>query len=336
MLIARMAAERKDYYAVLGVGKNASPEELKQAYRRLAKLHHPDLHPEQGKAAAAERFKELNEAYEVLCHPEKKTKYDRFGPDWERAAEAEAASERPRRARPPEAGEDEGGFSGFSDFFENLYGGTGAAGFGSARGARSGPRRGQDVEAEMPLSLEDALSGGEKTITLGVPALCPACGGSGRRGRGFCPSCGGVGETSQPKTITARLPKTARDGTRLRLRGQGAAVPGGEAGDLYLRIRLLPHPAFRVSGDDLETDVSVMPWVAALGGEASVPALDGALRIKIPPGTRAGRVLRVAGRGLAREGGGRGDLRVAVRIDIPERSNARMEKLYQELREASS
>jgi DnaJ-class molecular chaperone len=336
-----MAREFRDYYAVLGVKKDATPEELKQAYRRLAKVHHPDLQPEKEKAAASEKFKELNEAYEVLSRPEKRAKYDQFGADWERGPRP--PEEEPRRARsgpPPRDAEEGAGFSGFSDFFEDLYGAD-AEGLGSAprsaRRARSGPRRGQDVEAEMSLSLEDAVRGGEKKITLDVPALCPSCGGTGRRGSGFCPDCGGVGELAQAKTITARLPAAARDGMRLRLRGQGAAAPGGgESGDLYLRIRLLPHPSFRVAGADLETTVTVMPWTAALGGEASVPSLDGPIRVKISAGTHAGRVLRVAGKGLGREGGGRGDLHAAVRIDIPDRSDPRLEKLYREMKEASS
>jgi curved DNA-binding protein len=328
-----MADGFKDYYAVLGVKKESSPEEVKQAYRRLAKTHHPDLQPEKDKAAASEKFKEINEAYEVLSSPEKKAKYDQYGSDFERAARDAEAPERPSRPRSSGAREENGGFSGFSDFFENLYGGGDAAPFG---GERAGPRRGQDVEAEMPLSLEDAVRGGEKTLTLDVPALCPGCGGTGRRGRAFCRDCGGVGELSRPKTIVARLPAAARDGMRLRLRGQGAAAPGGgEPGDLYLRIRFLPHPSYKISGPDLETIVTVMPWVAALGGEASVPALEGPIRIKIPPGTHAGKILRVAGKGLGREGGGRGDLHAAVRIDIPDRADARLEKLYRDMREAS-
>ena len=332
-----MANTSKDYYATLGVKKDSSPEEIKQAYRRLAKVHHPDLQPEKNKAASAEKFKELNEAYEVLSSPEKKAKFDQFGADWETGPRQEEQPRRPSSGGGPSPDEDGGGFEGFSDFFENMYGGRTAGGFGSSRAGRAAPRRGQDVEAEMPLSLEDAVRGGEKKITLNVPALCAACGGSGRRGRGFCPECGGVGEISRPKTITARLPQAVRDGTRLRLRGQGAAAPGGgEPGDLYVRLRFLPHPSFRVSDADLETDVTVMPWTAALGGEASVPSLDGTIRVKIPAGTHAGRILRVAGKGLGREGGGRGDLHAAVRIDIPERVGPAVEKIYRELKEAAS
>jgi curved DNA-binding protein len=331
-----MANAPKDYYAILDVKKSSSPEEIKQAYRRLAKVHHPDLKPEKEKTAASERFKELNEAYEVLSNPEKKAKYDQYGADWERGPQPKEPRGA-RAGRTSSAGGAASGFSGFSDFFDNLYGDEEASGAGSARAGRAGPRRGQDVEAELPLSLEDAVRGGEKTLTLDVPALCPACGGTGRRGRGFCPNCGGVGEISRPKTITARLPQAVREGTRLRLRGQGAAASGGgEAGDLYLRIRFLPHPHFKISGSDLQTAVTVMPWTAALGGEASVQSLEGSIRIKIPAGTHAERILRVAGKGLGREGGGRGDLLASVRIDIPDRSDPKFEKLYRDMREAAS
>ncbi|MFI5361063.1 MAG: DnaJ C-terminal domain-containing protein [Elusimicrobiota bacterium] len=325
-----MASDYKDYYATLGVAKNVSPEDLKKAYRRLAREHHPDLHHEKNKAAASEKFKAINEAYEVLSDPAKKAKYDELGPGWDQERPA-----RPSSPREQASGFDDGAgdFSGFSDFFENLYGG-GGRGSSAGRGAARGPRRGQDVEAEISISLEDALRGGEKRFSLKVPALCPICGGSGRKGRSFCPNCGGVGETEVEKNVAARLPQGVRDGMKLRLRGQGGATSGGEAGDLFLRIRLLPHPAFKVSGSDLETTVTVMAWTAALGGEAVVAALDGPIRIKIPAGTRAGRMFRVAGRGLSTDSGGRGDLHVVVRIDIPEKLSPRLEKLFAEMREA--
>ncbi|MBI5200264.1 MAG: DnaJ domain-containing protein [Elusimicrobia bacterium] len=329
-----MAIEYKDYYAALGVKKDASADDIKRAYRRLAREHHPDLKPERHKAQAESRFKELNEAYEVLSDPKKKAKYDQLGPGDtpEFDAGPRATGGGPAYEFRPGGQED---FSGFSDFFEGLFGGGGRQGFGVDDASRSGPKRGQDVEAELPLSLEEALRGGEKRLSIMTPVLCPSCGGSGRKGRGFCPACGGVGETQRERTITAHLPRHIVDGTKLRLRGQGGSAPGGgAAGDLYLRIRLRPHPRYKVSGSDLETVVTVMPWTAALGGEASVPTLEGALRIKIPAGTHAGRALRVPGKGLGKEVDSRGDLYVVVRIDIPESADGRMERLYREMKGA--
>ena len=327
-----MAIDYKDYYAILGVRKEASPEEIKSAYRRLAKEHHPDLHPEKDKAKAGEKFKEINEAYEVLSDPQKKAKYDQVGPGWEAPEESAAPGGRGERYD-FHAGEWGGSASGFSDFFEQLFGQAGGRGFG----AETAPLKGQDVEAELPLSLEDAFRGGDKRITIMAPALCPACGGSGRRAKGFCPACGGVGEVRREKAITAHLPAHIEDGMKLRLRGQAGAAAGvKEPGDLFLRIRLLPHPRYKVSGSDLETSFTVMPWVAALGGEAEVSALDGPVRIKIPAGTHAGRSFRIAGKGLGHRGGSRGDLYAVARIDIPQRTDERLERLYKEMKEAAA
>ena len=328
-----MAIGFKDYYAILGVKKDASADAIKQAYRRLAKQHHPDLHSQQDKARAGEKFKEINEAYEVLSDSEKRGKYDRLGPDWQ-AEQAPAGAGQQRQTRPGPRAES---FSGFSDFFESLFGQASARGFRGDDAVTPGPRQGQDVEAELPLTLEDALQGGDKKLSLLAPVLCPACRGTGRRGSGFCPACGGVGEAKQEKSITVHLPKLIRDGAKLRLRGQGGPAPGGApAGDLFLRIRFLPHPQFQVSDSDLETTLTVMPWEASLGAEVSVPTLEGPLRIRVPAGTHAGRRLRVAGRGLAKEGGARGDLYARVRIDIPERTNEKMDRLFKEMREAGT
>src|SRR5208282_749008 len=194
---------------------------------------------------------------------------------------------------------------------------------------RRASAKGQDIEAELPLSLEDAFHGGDKKISIQTPVICPECGGSGRKGRGFCPTCGGVGEIQQERPITAHLPKHIRDGMRLRLRGQGApARGGGEPGDLIVRIRLLPHSMHKVSGSDLETTVTVMPWDAALGGEITVPTLEGPIRIKIPAGTHTGRRFRIPGKGLRQEDGSRGAVYAVIQIDIPERIDDKMERLF--------
>ena len=332
-----MAIEFKDYYAVLGVKKGASADEIKQAYRRLAKQHHPDLHLEQDKARAAVRFKEINEAYEVLSDPAKRVKYDQIGPGWDAQQEPGVPPGAGQGRYGSRQGEQGDSFSGFSDFFETLFGEAGARGFGRSEAFQGGPRKGQDVEAELPLSLEDALQGGDKKISILAPSLCPVCRGSGRQGNRICPACAGVGEARQARSITVHLPKHIRDGMRVRLRGQGGpASRSASPGDLFLTIRLLPHPAYRVIGSDLEAMVTVMPWEAALGGEIAVPALEGPIRVRIPAGTHSGRRLRIAGKGLGKEGGARGDLYAVVRIDIPGRIDERMERLYRELREAGS
>lgn len=329
-----MPIEYKDYYALLGVKKDAPPDEIKNAYRRLAKQHHPDLHPAKDKAQTEKTFKSINEAYEVLSDPQKKAKYDQIGPGWD-AREVPGSASGGGEARG--AGGQGESFAGFSDFFENMFGNAGAQGFGRNGAFQGGARKGQTIEAELPLSLEDSLQGGEKRFTIRAPALCPACGGSGGQGDRICPACAGVGETSQERTITALLPKLSRDGMRLRLRGQGSPGPRGAVpGDMFLRIRLLPHRTYKVSGSDLETTVTAMPWEAALGGEISVPTLEGPLRIRIPAGTHSGRRLRIAGKGLGKEDGSRGDLYAVARIDIPDRPSDRMAQLYQQMREAGA
>ncbi|PIR19359.1 MAG: molecular chaperone DnaJ, partial [Elusimicrobia bacterium CG11_big_fil_rev_8_21_14_0_20_64_6] len=308
-----MAIEHKDYYGVLGVKKDASPDEIKHAYRRLAKQHHPDLHTEKNKPQAETKFKSVNEAYEVLSNPQNRAKYDQLGPDWEKG----------RQPGPASSGDEQGEpFTGYGDFFESMFRNQGDQGFRRQQGFQGRPRKGQAVEAELPLSLEDSITGGDKRLTILAPILCPACGGSGRQGNRTCPTCGGVGETRQERAITVHLPKLSRDGMKLRLRGQGGpAARGEEAGDLFLRIRLLPHPVYKVSDNDLETTVTAMPWEASLGGEVEVFTLEGPIRIRIPAGTHSGRRLRLAGKGLGKADGTRGDLYAAIRIDIPEKAN---------------
>lgn len=332
-----MSIDYRDYYAVLGVKKDAPAEEIKYAYRRLAKKHHPDLHPEQDKAKATNTFKVINEAYEVLSDPQKKSKYDQIGPDWRPREESGPPTSGGKAPHEFRRGEGENSFDGFSSFFESLFGGEGGPEFARGQPARQGARKGPDVEAELPLSLEDSVLGGDKNLSLKAAIACPFCRRTGRQGNRFCPNCAGVGETRQDRTITVHLPKGTRDGMKLRLRGQGgSSTSGEEPGDLFLRIRLLPHLHHKVVGSDLETSVIVMPWEASLGGEVSVPALEGPIRIRIPAGTHSGQRLRIAGKGLAKEDGPRGDLYALVQIDIPDKTSDEIKRLYQELRKAGS
>jgi curved DNA-binding protein len=276
--------ESQDYYSVLGVGKGATPQELKHAYRRMAKRHHPDQHADKEKAAATARFASVQQAYETLSDPLKRKNYDLRG-----ARPEPAEDPRHSRARP---GEDS--FADFGDMFEDMF-----------RGARGGRGAPPNSEAELTLTLEDSVRGGERTFAL-------------------------ASDGSAPRSVTTRLPARVWDGMRLRLRGQG---DGG--GDLFLRIRLAPHPQFTVTDSDLETTVDVMPWEASLGGEITVPTLGAPVRIRLPAGSHSGRRLRLAGEGLARPGGDRGDLFAAVRIDIPIKSNEQTDRLYRELKTAS-
>jgi curved DNA-binding protein len=226
----------------------------------------------------------------------------------------------------------DGGAGGFSDFFELLFGGSSP--FGRAargRAAHRGPLRGQDVESELELTLEEAYRGGEKTLQLSTGELCPACGGTGHNDMAFCPACGGTGETTATRTLTVKIPPGVREGSRIRLKGQGGeGLNGGARGDLYLKVRLLPHPVFKVLGEDLETEITLRPEQAVLGDRVTVPTLDGPVTMKVPAGTRSGKRLRLRGKGLPRRDG-RGDEYVRVNIDIPEHLSAEEERLYRQL-----
>lgn len=349
-----MSVEYKDYYKTMGLSRGASKEEIKDAYRKLARKYHPDLHPEHKKTEMGEKFKEVNEAYEVLSDDSKKKLYDQLGPDWENAgaphqreqqgAGRGAQQQYQRYGGFPGGGTefrqsaDDGDFSRFSDFFNSIFGGgfqgeNSFAGFSGGE-ASGGQPRGESpqsgAQAVLELPVEDAFRGGRKVLTIPADETCPACGGSGRRGRMRCPQCGGAGALRSQKTVTVNFPAGIKDGARLRLKGQGQ---GG--GDLYLRIKLASGGPFALNGADIETSVSVMPWDAALGGEIEVPAPGGAVRVKLPAGTRSGRRLKVAGLGYPKTGGGRGDLYARVAIDIPERITKTQAELLEKLRAAS-
>ncbi len=318
--------EYKDYYKILGVPRNATEREIKAAYRKLARKHHPDVNKNDPRAEA--KFKEVNEANEVLSDPAKRQRYDHLGPEW--------AAYRPGAGAPPPGagggytvdlgGED---FGGFSEFFRTIFGGgfggsQGSGGFGGGRpsaGGRgggfggfeevfgqSGPAAGHDVEAPVELTLYEVLRGTTRTMQ--------------------------IGDGSRSRKVEVKIPPGVRDGSRVRVAGEGGpGAQGGPRGDLYLRVKTIPHPMFERKGEDLQTAVAVPLTTAVLGGEVSVPTLDGPVGIKVPPGSRPGRVFRLRNHGLPRlEGGGRGDVLATLNVELPARLGDREREIFEELK----
>ncbi len=309
----------KDYYATLGVKKDASQDDIQKAYRKLARKYHPDVNKD---PAAEVKFKELGEAYEVLKDSDKRKKYDQFGSQWKRAQQG---------GGPPPGyegfdfgGFDFGGFSGgagtgpegFSSFFDMLFGGNAPGGAGGRRGPRgAGARsrmRGGDTEATIQLTLDEAVRGGTREITLAEA------------------------ESGQRKTLSVRIPEGIRPGQKIRLAGKGQpGFDGSPAGDLLLKVEILPDPRFRVEGSDIHTTIPVSPWEAALGGEAEVETPTGSVRVRIPAGTSSGRKIRLRERGLSVSGGTKGDLFAEFRIVVPEQLSERERALFEQLAEES-
>ncbi len=319
-----MPVQFRDYYETLGVAKTASEAEIKSAFRKLARKHHPDMAKARDKASAEEQFKLINEAYEVLSDPEKRQQYDQLGANWNQPGGFQPppgwgqGGGRGGGGSPFGAGnggaEFEFGGTGFSDFFEAFFGGgRGQSAFGGGGGAGfrpqgSGMERGSDVEADIMVTLEEALQGSKRTVSL-------------RR------SSGGKLESYQVK-----IPRGVHEGQRIRLAGQGeAGAGGGKSGDLFLRVRLARHPDFSVEGSDLIHEVMLEPWQAALGTELQVPTLETAGRLKIPAGTQPGQRFRLRERGLPTASGARGDLYVVIGIRIPKELTEREREIWTQL-----
>jgi curved DNA-binding protein len=301
-----MPVAYQDYYEALEVPRDASQEEIRQAHRRLARRYHPDVNKEPG---AEDRFKQVSEAYEVLRDPEKRERYDRLGSNWRAGQDVSGT-----------AGFGEGfdtgngfgdvrvefGGGDFSDFFESFF----------ARRPRAAGRtrfeefsmRGGDSEAVLDLGLEEAASGGKRWLSLG-----------------------------DGRSVEVDIPRGVLEGERIRVPGQGrTGVGGGQAGDLYLRIRLRPHPRFRVDGRDLYVDLPVAPWEAALGADVPVPTLDGTARVKVPPGSSSGRRLRLRGQGMpGSRGAPAGDLYAVLTIRVPKRLTKKERELFERLASVS-
>jgi DnaJ-class molecular chaperone len=333
----------KDYYATLGVARTAAEKDIKSAYRRLARQLHPDVNKD---PKATERFKLVNEAYEVLSDPKKREKYDRLGADWERI---EREQEFARQYQSQAGAQGAASYGDFSDFFNTFFGGEGGfEGFdlgGARSGTRGRTRRGEDIESEIEITLEEAAHGGQRTVQTELPETCPTCGGSGftadrRQVQGrtvmqsrTCPTCGGTGVRATRRQLQVTIPAGVNDGSRIRVRGEGQ--PGTEKGDLYLKVKLLPDPRFAAKGRDLYTTLPVYDDQAVLGAEVMVPSLDGQLQLRIPSGSQAGKVFRLRGKGLpGLKGGVPGDLYATLEIRVPEGVTEEVRGLYERLRTA--
>lgn len=307
-----MAVKSKDYYEILGVSRNATDKEIKQAYRKMARQYHPDVNP--GNKEAETKFKDISEAYAVLSNPQKRKKYDQFGANWEQYERAGVNPEDFVRGGAPgnvrveyrtsgDMGDLFGDVGGFGDIFETVFGN---------RGTRRGRRvadfamRGSDVEAELPLTLDEAHRGVTRSLSI------------------------------DGKTLEVNIPAGVRDGSVIRLAGQGQpGTNGGQAGDLLLRVKLQPHLRFNVVGDNLEMELPIAPWEAVLGAKVTVPTPDGNVEMTIPAGAQGGQKMRLREKGLNKRGGGRGDLYVKLKIVVPKNPTAEERRLFEELAKVS-
>jgi len=325
-----MSVEFKDYYQVLGVSPKATDDEIKKAFRTLARKYHPDVAKD--KKTAEEKFKEINEANEVLSNPESRRKFDQLGADWKTGAQAQRP---PGREREPfggqggPGGEEEFQFggTGFSDFFEQFFGrregghARGSPPFGSQRFSRDEEpepaTRGQDIRGDILITLDEVLKGATRAISVRRT--------NARTGQ------------EETETCQVRIPKGVQAGQSVRVSGKGGAgSSGGRAGDIYLRVRFAQHPDWQVHGSDLTGQLELAPWEAVLGATVPVRTFEGTISIKVPPGFQQGQKLRVRGRGLPSGAAKRGDLYIEVSIQVPSQLNPDEERLWKELATAST
>ena len=341
-----MSVQYKDYYSTLGVPRSASEAEIKKAFRKLAREHHPDVAKD--KKRAEEKFKEANEAYEVLGDVAKRKRYDELGANWKSGAGVNPSSAwgnaggaRGRSSGGTGSADYEFNFggAGFSDFFEQVFGGrrsgsgTGEQDFGDV----SLDKRGADIEGEIVVTLEEAMRGSVRSVNIRHAVKCTVCNGAGRRGQRTCTSCGGDGRASKSETYQVKVAAGVMEGQRLRLAGRGeAGARGGAAGDLFLRVKLAKHPDFEVAEQNLIYEAALTPWEAVLGANISVPTLGARVNIKIPTGTQNGQKLRVRGSGLPMRGGARGDLIVVTRVEVPVKVTDAEQELWVKLAKSSS
>ena len=320
----------KDYYKILGVSKEATTDEIKKAFRKLARKYHPDVNP--GDKKAEEKFKEINEAYEVLSDSEKRKKYDTLGPNWQE----QFGPQYNRRAytyRTSPLDFDSG--SGFSDFFEALFGRSNVGSMGSSRSQESFRRRvGDNIEQPVDVTLQEAYMGGSRTFNIQSTEVCSACRGTGEVNGRPCATCGGQGMLTNIKRIQVKIPAGVDTGSKIRVAGEGQpGIGGGPRGDLFLAISVRPDPQFERKGDDLFTDIEVDLLTAMLGGEVPVPLPDGRrLVLTIPPETQNGRTFRLTGKGMPRlRGEGNGTLFARVKVLLPMHLTSEEKGLFEQL-----
>ena len=307
-----MPVQFRDYYQTLGVAKTATQDEIKSAFRKLARKYHPDT--AQDKKSAEEKFKEINEAYEVLSDPGKRKKYDEYGANWQQGGFQPPPGGGYTWQEFPGGPTDGGaefhfGGTGFSDFFEQLFGSRRRRDRGFAgQDFDDIPMPGQNVEADLLVTLEEALNGSTRQISF-------------RRGA-----------SGKAQTYTVKIPKGVREGQRIRLAGLGeVGGGGGQAGDLYLRIKLEKHPEFEVQDSDLFYDLEIPAWQAVLGGDVEIPTLEGRAKLHVPAGSQNGQKFRLSGRGLARKGGSRGNFYAVLKAILPREMSERERELWKEI-----
>ena len=349
-----MAIEYKDYYQILGVGRGASEEEVRTAFRRLARVYHPD---KTGNDSHAEdRFKEINEAYEVLGDPVKRRRYEDFMGAWESSgtgAEAwrtfgrggEGVFNGARREHYRFDG------AGFSEFFEELFGRKSEEFQSRPKDFTTGPApaaeeaavdpaidsRGDDLESDIWVTLDEVARGAVRPITMKRAVKCGTCCGMGQYNAHPCEKCDGHGSLQREETYKVKIPRGVQEGAFLRVAGRGeAGVVQGAPGDLYLKVHYAAHPEFRVEHATLVHELDLAPWEAVLGAVVSVPTPDGRARIKIPAGTQSGRKLRLKGQGLPGVDGRRGDLILKIKVQVPESAGIRERHLWEELARESA
>lgn len=333
--------EYKDYYKTLGVERTASADDIKKTFRKLARKYHPDVNPGDKKAEA--KFKEINEAYEVLSDAEKRKRYDTLGPNWQEQFSPNFSGTRRTYTYGGRTANQNFDFdptgSGFSDFFETLFGRAGMAGGGTRSGFGGSRtdfqrRAGDDIEQPVEVTLQEAYTGAARTFNIQSSEICPTCQGTGEVGNRMCATCSGTGAIPRNKRIQVKIPAGVDNGSKIRVAGEGQpGIGGGPRGDLYLVISVKPDAVFERKGDDLHEDVDVELVKAMLGGEVPVPLPDGRkLLLTIPPETQNGRVFRLAAKGMPHlRGEGSGNLFARVHVVLPMQLSSKERELFEEL-----